>query len=864
MFNLFIKQTNNVWRKTSIGLVSIVLPIILLLYWLFIQERSFLMWTEARCVEAFFYVVGGLILAFLLFSGRLRFWLPTGILLMIQWVVQGILALSIPGEFNFFNWYAAWIIHSTLFCLGWLMGWCLQRFRLGVYGFLLFFLFLVLHSLTLQVGYTANTFLRKIVPFIWGVSSCVFMYELWHRYNYSTRFFLLRYWGRCLLGIVLLGFVFTLLSRFFYYDIEVRLMEYVHKKQSSEQLEKNHDGTFMNKKNMGLGAFNKRSNNPNPLFCAHIKLNFPGTDIPNPLYMVSYHFNRFDTLTETFERDTVSQYADEFVPSPVNYSFFQTYTDSTIFLWFDHLKSTQVVETDVYTMQLSNDFFVAPSTAFSVQPFPVDAPFRTQYRSAYKALSRVSLLNSAYWVYNARDPMLQAFQEQRFDILQTADRLRALPANFYQYYTQFPSGGIYKPIKQLADSLQKGKRSQLDKVLAIRDYFLQRDLDGSPMYQYADNPGIPGLPGASRLLYFLFESKRGYCAYYAASTVALLRLMGIPARVVTGFMTVDRSDKNRGWYWFYEDQAHAWVQVYFQGYGWMDFDTTIGDNEAQESPKPDATPPSAPREAWLVLKGDILQLDSIEKTLLIHVQHAVIQNTEFNTLNDTLLLNVSKQVFWSDSVQLTWRDLRTGQRISAISYSELDRLGTAGNDWSKHKLVWTNPIPIDEVFLMPSPVPTPAIIEHNRELVYFKWYNTVFFVLLFILLLIFLLPKLSYYYYSWQVKRSHKSLYPSYCKLMYLLHMAGYSPKEHSVGYFAHHCIDPAFQVDWTAWLAIYWKEKYAGTALDDTIVAKAKEEATNIEKKIIAQLSLSTRRWMWFSLNRYFRFWENKALFKA
>lgn len=863
MFNSFIIQKNNKVIQRLVGLVSIVMPILLLLCWVFIQERSVLTWTVQRCVVSSFYVGGGLFLAFILYAGRLRFWLPTFFLLLVQWGVQLCINTVMPGEFDMFDVYSAWLINSTLFGIGWLLGWSLQRFRLGVYIFFFIVLFVSLHSLSLSTGYSVDSFLGKMVPPFLGTIWCVFTYELWRTFNFSAPRCIVRYWGRYLMGLLILTLLLGVFIRFFYRHIEVRLVEYAQQQKSSEQLEKKRDGKMANKTSMGLGALNQRNNNPNPLFCAHINLNFPDSDIPNPLYMVSYHFNKFDTLTETFERDTLFRYTDEFVPSPANYAFFQTYTDSSVFFSFEPLKLTQEVETDVYAIQLSNEAFVAPSTAFSVQPFPVDAQFKSEYRTAYKARSRVSLLNSAYWVYNARDPMLQAFQEQRFAVLQTAGDVNKLPGQFLSYYTQFPSDGIYRPIKQLADSLQQGKQGQLSKVLAVRDYFLQRRSDGTPVYRYADNPGIPGLPSASRLLYFMFESKRGYCAYYAASTVALLRLMGVPSRVVTGFMTVDRSDKNKGWYWFYEDQAHAWVQVYFPGYGWMDFDTTVGDEDAQESPKPDATPPNEPKMAWLVLQGDLIEVDSINNTMLMHVENAVVQQSSFRMLNDTLLLDVSKQVFWNDSVKITWRDFTKGQRISAISYSVLDVLDSKKSDWNKHLSVWKKPVPIDEVYSLPLTTSTQSVSDENSKQLFLNGLRIGALMFLVVFILIVCMPRFSYYYFSWQVKRSRNSLYPSYCKLLYVLHMAGYSSEQYSILYFAQHKVDPVFSVSFSAWLHIYWQEKYGNSAINESVLQAAQKEADDMEKKILNTLPSRTRRWMWFSLNRYFRFWELNSFFK-
>ena len=72
---------------------------------------------------------------------------------------------------------------------------------------------------------------------------------------------------------------------------------------------------------------------------------------------------------------------------------------------------------------------------------------------------------------------------------------------------------------------------------------------------------------------FLFKTKRGYCEHYASSFTVLMRLAGIPARVVTGYqggelnpidnyMTVRQSD------------AHAWSEVYIEGKGWLRVDPT--------------------------------------------------------------------------------------------------------------------------------------------------------------------------------------------------------------------------------------------------------------------------------------------------
>jgi transglutaminase-like putative cysteine protease len=79
---------------------------------------------------------------------------------------------------------------------------------------------------------------------------------------------------------------------------------------------------------------------------------------------------------------------------------------------------------------------------------------------------------------------------------------------------------------------------------------------------------------------FLFEMEAGYCTYYATTMVTMLRSQGIPARFVTGYtpgQSVDDDYVVRGL------NAHAWVEVYFPGYGWQQFDPTpAGPRQATE------------------------------------------------------------------------------------------------------------------------------------------------------------------------------------------------------------------------------------------------------------------------------------------
>ncbi|MFB6156331.1 MAG: DUF3488 and DUF4129 domain-containing transglutaminase family protein [Haloferacaceae archaeon] len=73
---------------------------------------------------------------------------------------------------------------------------------------------------------------------------------------------------------------------------------------------------------------------------------------------------------------------------------------------------------------------------------------------------------------------------------------------------------------------------------------------------------------------FLFDMDAGYCTYYATTMVTMLRTRGIPARFVVGYTSGQSAD---GEYVVRGLNSHAWVQVYFPGVGWVDFDPTPAD-----------------------------------------------------------------------------------------------------------------------------------------------------------------------------------------------------------------------------------------------------------------------------------------------
>ena len=83
----------------------------------------------------------------------------------------------------------------------------------------------------------------------------------------------------------------------------------------------------------------------------------------------------------------------------------------------------------------------------------------------------------------------------------------------------------------------------------------------------------PATGGAPPLAHFVAEGKRGYCQHFAGAMALMLRMLGIPARVAAGFTSGNYED---GGWTVTDHNAHAWVEVWFPGFGWLPFDPTPG------------------------------------------------------------------------------------------------------------------------------------------------------------------------------------------------------------------------------------------------------------------------------------------------
>ena len=144
------------------------------------------------------------------------------------------------------------------------------------------------------------------------------------------------------------------------------------------------------------------------------------------------------------------------------------------------------------------------------------------------------------------------------------EHLDAYPDNYSIYGD--PSS-VSARASNLADEVTQSASTEYDKVMALTTY-LQRN------YRYTlDLPPVPA--GKDPVDWFLFDVKTGYCEQFATAETLLLRSLGIPARLATGYSTGDY-DPILNQAVVREHDAHAWVEVWFPGHGWVPVDPTPG------------------------------------------------------------------------------------------------------------------------------------------------------------------------------------------------------------------------------------------------------------------------------------------------
>ncbi|MDR0998896.1 MAG: hypothetical protein LBL70_07495 [Treponema sp.] len=206
---------------------------------------------------------------------------------------------------------------------------------------------------------------------------------------------------------------------------------------------------------------------------------------------------------------------------------------------------TRLTSQEYYLVNLDSSAFIGMNRPVSIRPF--ESRDSSSFSSVYSVQSRIS---------NALP----------FELMDAAGA--PVPENLglsreeYRIYTEY--GGDER-LRLYAEEISRGITGYWDRAQSIYEWLKYGD------YRYSLKPGIA--PDGDQLGYFLFTAKKGYCSYYAFSFALLLRSLGIPARIGAGFF-IDPEAGAFDYYPVRSDMAHTWVEVWFPGYGWIEYDPT--------------------------------------------------------------------------------------------------------------------------------------------------------------------------------------------------------------------------------------------------------------------------------------------------
>lgn len=158
---------------------------------------------------------------------------------------------------------------------------------------------------------------------------------------------------------------------------------------------------------------------------------------------------------------------------------------------------------------------------------------------------------------------------------------------------------IDRRVYDMASQMTAQARTPYDKALALQHF-----LAGNFVYtlDVAEQPVNQDFVST-----FLVETQEGYCTYFASAMTVMCRMVGLPARYVEGYVAYPDEE---GLAVVTGQEAHAWTEVYFRGFGWVTFDATPvnldytdppleddpfgGSEDPEPSPEPSSSPDPTP------------------------------------------------------------------------------------------------------------------------------------------------------------------------------------------------------------------------------------------------------------------------------
>lgn len=198
---------------------------------------------------------------------------------------------------------------------------------------------------------------------------------------------------------------------------------------------------------------------------------------------------------------------------------------------------------------------VADTLFFAGQPETIRIGVRRLTLGSGLALHVPAPFNGRVLDYSVRGFLPDEWAEVRFTSSPLAGRARQELLNLPPLDPRLP---------ELARRMTAGAENDIEQSRAIERHLRQ---------DFGYTLELLSKPVDDPLAHFLFERKKGHCEYFASAMAVMLRTLGIPSRVVTGFQS-GVFNPITGWQVIRAADAHSWVEAWLDGRGWTTFDPT--------------------------------------------------------------------------------------------------------------------------------------------------------------------------------------------------------------------------------------------------------------------------------------------------
>lgn len=222
--------------------------------------------------------------------------------------------------------------------------------------------------------------------------------------------------------------------------------------------------------------------------------------------------------------------------------------DNTSNILFRHSKKSGYDYRSFY-FELNNQSMLVQDYLRSLQSF------------SYKDTPKINPTNKVFLIACGSARQKDTFINQEF-----YEKMYQRELKIKDAYTKLPDS-VPERVYQLAQEITKDEDNPYDKLICIKDYLRK-------MPYTLKVPEVPEHVDFTD--HFLFDTKKGYCTYFATAMAVLSRCINIPTRYCEGFVVEYEKDKVDDYYQLSSKSAHAWCEAYIAGYGWIRMEATPG------------------------------------------------------------------------------------------------------------------------------------------------------------------------------------------------------------------------------------------------------------------------------------------------